>query len=147
MDQLSYKTAFKRKEDVEPQWHLIDATNMVVGRLATEIAKLIRGKHKPDFTPHINGGDKVVVINAEKVRFTGKKRYQKEYVRYTGYPGGQRRETPDRLYERKPERILYKAVRGMLPNNRLRQPFLKNLFIYAGEEHPHKPQDPQPYNF
>lgn len=143
MEALTYKTVSKRNQDVKPQWYVIDATNQVVGRLATQIAGIIRGKHRPDFTPHINGGDKVVVINADKVRFTGNKMTQKEYVRYTGYPGGQRRETPERLMRRFPERILMKAVRNMLPKNRLQQPFMKNLFVYAGPEHPHTAQQPQ----
>ena len=143
MDAISYKTVSKRKEDVQPTWYVVDATNKVVGRLATEIARIIRGKHRPDFTPNINGGDKVVVINADKVRFTGNKMSQKLYIRHSNYPGGQRSETPERLMRRFPERILMRAVHNMLPKNRLQQPFMRNLFVYAGTEHPHEAQQPQ----
>lgn len=143
MDTLSYKTRSVSSQQAERTWHLIDAENKVVGRLASEIAKIIRGKNKPSFTPHDNTGDKVVVINADKVRFTGKKMDQKEYIRHTGYPGGQRVTTPTEVLAKKPERILHNAVKGMLPKNKLQKPYLKNLFIYTGTEHPHEAQKPK----
>jgi large subunit ribosomal protein L13 len=140
---LSYRTVSANKQTVSRDWILIDAENQVVGRLAAKIANLVRGKHKPYFTPHVDCGDKVVVINADKIRFTGKKMSDKVYLHYTGYPGGQRSITPDKLMAKKPEEVLTLAVRGMLPGNKLRKEFLKNLFIYAGSEHPHQAQNPK----
>lgn len=144
MDTLSYKTISAKKETVSRDWILVDAENMVVGRLASQIANIIRGKNKPSFSPHVNCGDKVVVINAEKVRFTGKKETDKQYIRHTGYPGGQRFASPKILLATKPEEVLLNAVKGMLPGNKLRKEFLKNLFIYAGSDHPHTAQNPKP---
>ena len=143
MDTLSYKTRSANKETVEKNWVLIDAEDQVLGRLASGVAYLLRGKHKPDFTPHVDGGDNVIVINADKVKLTGKKMTDKEYVRYTGYPGGKRISTPQDLMKKFPERIIEKAVKGMLPKNRLGKDIYRNLFVYAGEEHPHKAQKPQ----
>lgn len=142
MDTLSYKTVSANKQTVDHKWFIIDAENQVVGRLASEIAMIIRGKTKASFTPHVNCGDKVVVINAEKVRFTGKKMQDKEYIHYTGYPGGQRFTTPAKLMDKKPGQVLLNAVTGMLPGNKLKKVYLKNLFIYAGTEHPHAAQNP-----
>lgn len=147
MDTISFKTKSANKSTVEKKWYLVDAENMVVGRVATRIANIIRGKHKPSFTPHVDCGDKVVVINAEKVRFTGKKMNKKEYIRYTGYPGGQRSITPREVIDKHPERILEYAVKGMLPNNKLRKVFLKNLHVYAGTEHGHAAQQPEKLEF
>lgn len=146
MNTPSYKTISASKATASHNWLIIDAENQVVGRLATTIANLIRGKNKPDFTPHDNTGDKVIVINAEKIRFTGNKMNDKEYLHYTGYPGGQRSTTPAKLLVRKPTEILHNAVHGMLPGNKLKAQYLKNLFLYAGTEHPHGPQNPQPYD-
>lgn len=143
MDSLSYKTVSVSKETANKRWFVIDADGEVVGRLASQIAKILRGKNKPDFTPHCDCGDFVVVVNAEKVRFTGKKMHDKVYTRHTGYPGGQRFETPAGYLERRPTVVLEKAVKGMLPRTRLGAAQLKNLKIYAGAAHPHEAQTPQ----
>jgi large subunit ribosomal protein L13 len=143
VDTLSYKTVSANKQTVVHNWHLIDAEDLIVGRLASKIAMLIRGKHKATFTPHVNCGDKVIVINAEKVRFTGKKMTDKQYIHYTGYPGGQRFASPAILLSYKPDEVIRKAVHGMLPGNKLRKEYLKNLHIYAGAEHPHTAQNPK----
>lgn len=143
VDSLSYKTSFANKDSVNHNWYLVDAEDKVVGRLASEIARLIRGKHKPDFTPHVNCGDKVVVINADKVRFTGNKFEQKIYRSYSGYPSGQKEKTPRELHEYKPNEILRKAVLGMLPKNKLQKRFMNNLFLYAGPEHQQEAQQPE----
>jgi len=145
VDTLSYKTISANKQTVVQNWHIIDAENQIVGRLATTLANLIRGKHKASFTPHVNTGDKVIVINAEKIRFTGKKMSDKIYLHYTGYPGGQRAATPERILAKKPTEVLRKAVQGMLPGNKLDKEFMKNLFLYAGTDHPHAAQNPKPY--
>lgn len=149
MDTLSYKTQSETKEaaTANRKWYIIDADGEVVGRLSSRIAHVLRGKHKPSYTPHIDCGDCVVVINAEKVRFTGSKMDQKEYLRYTGYPGGQRSTTPKELLEKKPYAIIEKAVKGMLPKNRLGRQMFKKLFVYVGSEHPHQAQKPEPFNF
>lgn len=149
MDTLSYKTQSQTKEAAikDRNWYIIDADGEVVGRLCSRIAHVLRGKHKPSYTPHIDCGDCVVVINAEKVRFTGSKMEQKEYLRYTGYPGGQRSTTPKELLEKKPFAVIEKAVKGMLPKNRLGRQMFKKLFVYAGDEHPHAAQKPEPFNF
>jgi large subunit ribosomal protein L13 len=144
VDTLSYKTISANKQTVSVQWHVIDAENQVVGRLASRIAMILRGKHKPSFTPHVNCGDKVIVVNADKIRFTGKKLTDKQYIHYTGYPGGQRFASPAQLLERKPTEVLYNAVYGMIPATKLRKPQLANLHIYAGPEHPHEAQAPRP---
>lgn len=144
MNTLSYPTRSLRKEDVEKKWFVVDAENKTVGRLASQVARIIRGKHKPSFTPHVDCGDVVVIVNAEKVRFSGKKMHQKQYVRYTGYPGGQRFITPGRLLASHPERVLELAIRRMLPKNRLgRHIFVHNLKVYAGSIHPHQAQNPE----
>ncbi len=143
MSTLRYKTRFANRQTVQHNWYLIDAEGQVVGRLASKIANIIRGKHKADFTPHVNSGDKVIVINAEKVRFTGKKWDNKYYRSYSNYPGGLKLKTPRQLLAKKPTEILRKAVKGMLPKNRLQKQYLKNLFIYTGTEHPHQAQKPQ----
>ena len=143
MNTLSYKTTNANAANVERKWHVVDADGEVVGRLASKIAHVLRGKHKPDFTPHFDNGDHVIVINADKVRFTGQKFNQKEYLRHTGYPGGQRKATPRQIMARKPEIILETAVRGMLPKTKLGRAQFKKLHVYVGTEHPHAAQKPE----
>ena len=140
MDSLSYKTISSNAATVNKEWVVIDATNEVLGRLASQVAKILRGKNKPSFTPHVDCGDYVVVINADKVRLTGKKMTDKVYVRHTGYPGGQRFATPADYLQKRPTFVLEKAVRGMLPKNRLGDAIFRNLKVYAGAEHPHTAQ-------
>ena len=130
------------ENDVNRQWFIVDAAGKSVGRISTEIARVLRGKHKPQFTPNQDTGDFVVVINAEKVRFTGKKWSEKEYISYTGYPGGQRFATPEELLAKHPTRIVEYAVHGMLPKNKLGNAIKGNLYIYTGPEHPHEAQQP-----
>ncbi len=143
MDSLSNKTIFANAATADKQWVIIDAEGEIVGRLASQIAKILRGKNKPSFTPHVDCGDNVIVINAEKVRMTGKKMTDKVYVRHTGYPGGQRFATPATQLARKPEFVIQHAVKGMLPKNRLGSAIMKNLKVYAGSEHPHVAQSPR----
>ncbi|MGB1217369.1 MAG: 50S ribosomal protein L13 [Saprospiraceae bacterium] len=147
MDTLSYKTKSLRKEDVEKKWYVIDATNQTVGRLSSQIAIMLRGKHKPSFTPHVDCGDNIIVINAEKVRFTGNKMKQKIYQRYSGYMGGQSSKTAEQILASKPTDILEKAVKGMLPKNRLGRVMFHNMFVYTGTEHPHEAQKPEVLTF
>jgi large subunit ribosomal protein L13 len=134
-----------RPASVERKWHLIDAEGQTLGRLATEIARLLRGKNKPQYTPHVDTGDFVVVVNAEKVVVTGKKAEQKVYRRHTGYPGGLKETSYEVMLERKPTEILRKAVKGMMPRTRLGRQQFRKLKIYAGPEHPHEAQAPEPY--
>ena len=143
MDALSYKTKFANKATAEKEWLLVDAENEVVGRLASKVAILLRGKHKTSFTPHSDSGSNVVIINADKVRFTGNKLTDKEYVRYTGYQGGQRFTTPKKLLAAKPEEILTHAIHGMLPKGRLGRVLNTNVRIYAGTQHDHEAQQPK----
>ncbi|MDR3297175.1 MAG: 50S ribosomal protein L13 [Prevotellaceae bacterium] len=142
MDTLSYKTVSQNVATVQKNWVVVDATNEVVGRLAASVAYMLRGKNKPGFTPHVDCGDNVIIINAEKIRFTGDKMTDKQYVRYTGYPGGQRFTTPAELLKKKPYGVLEHAVKGMLPKNRLGAALFRNLHVYAGSEHPHEAQKP-----
>ena len=143
MEAISYKTVSANKETVNKGWVIIDAENEVLGRLASEVAFILRGKNKTNFTPHVDTGDNVIVINAEKVKLTGKKLTDKEYVRHTGYPGGQRFATPKQLLEKKPTDVIRKAVSGMLPKNKLGDALRRNVYIYAGAEHPHTAQQPK----
>lgn len=143
MDSLSYKTSSLNAATVQKEWVLIDAQDEVLGRLASQVAKILRGKNKPGFTPHVDCGDNVIVINADKVKLTGKKMTDKVYVRHTGYPGGQRFATPADYLKKKPEFVIEKAVKGMLPKNRLGAALLRNLKVYAGAEHPHAGQNPK----
>lgn len=143
MDTLTYKTISANKETVTKDWLLVDAENEVLGRFASVVAKLIRGKNKTNFTPHVDCGDNVIVINAEKIRLTGNKLTEKEYVRHTGHPGGQRFSTPKELLSKNPTEVIEKAIKGMLPKNRLGAQLLKNLYLYAGNEHPHAAQQPK----
>ena len=147
MNTLSYKTVSANKKTVDKQWVVVDAQGEILGRLSSNIAKVIRGKNKPSFTPHVDCGDNVIVINADKVKLTGDKMSDKVYVRYTGYPGGQRFITPKELMAKHPTRIIEKAVRGMLPKNRLGRAIFKNLHVYAGNEHPHAAQNPKEIKF
>ena len=146
MDTLSYKTISANKMTVKKNWLLVDANDEILGRMASKVAFLLRGKHKPDFTPHVDSGDNVIVINAEKIRLTGNKMSDKKYVSHTGYPGGQRFTNPKALLEKKPGAVVEKAVRGMLPKNRLGNAVFKNLYVYAGESHPHEAQNPTKVN-
>ena len=145
MESLSYKTISANAATVTKEWVLIDATNAVLGRLAAQVAKILRGKDKPSFTPHVDCGDNVIIINAEKVRLTGKKLTDKEYVRHSGYPGGIRLTTPAEYLKKNPEFIIEKAVKGMLPRTRLGAAQMRNL-KYAGGEHPHAAQAPRTIN-
>ena len=147
MNTLSYKTTNANKQTVDAKWHVVDADGLVVGRLASQIAHILRGKHKPSYTPHVDCGDHVIVLNAEKVRFTGSKMDKKEYVRHTGYPGGQRRATPRELLAKHPERIIEKAVKGMLPKTKLGRQMYKKLHVVIGSEHNHQAQKPQELKF
>ncbi len=147
MNTLSYKTVSANKKTVDKQWIVVDAQGEILGRLSSNIAKVIRGKNKPSFTPHVDCGDNVIVINADKIKLTGDKMSDKVYVRYTGYPGGQRFITPKELMAKHPTRVIEKAVRGMLPKTRLGRAIFKNLYIYAGNEHPHAAQNPKQVKF
>jgi large subunit ribosomal protein L13 len=137
------KTPLPTPEILDPKWYLIDAADQRLGRLATEIASILRGKNKPIFTPHLDAGDFVIVVNAEKVAVTGKKREQKLYRRHSGRPGGMKVETFDKLQARIPERIIEHAVKGMLPKNTLGRKLFTKLKVYAGPEHPHQAQQPE----
>ncbi len=147
MNTLSYKTKSERKEDVVRSWYVIDGDGAIVGRTATSIANVLRGKHKPSYTPHIDTGDNVIVINAEKMRFTGSKLDQKEYDHYTGYPGGRKTRTAKEMFEKKPIAVIEKAVKGMLPKNKLGRAMFKKLYVYEGAQHPHQAQKPEPFKF
>lgn len=146
MDTLSYKTVSGNKATANKQWLLVDAEGQTVGRLASKVSKLIRGKHKVNFTPHADCGDNVIVINAEKVSFSGTKLVNKEYVRYTGYPGGQKFTSAQEMLSKHPERLIEKAVKGMLPKNKLGNRLFTNLKVYVGTEHNQEAQKPQVFN-
>ncbi len=142
MDSRSYKTLSANKQSVEKQWLVVDVEGQILGRAASKIASLLRGKHKPSYTPHVDCGDNVIVLNADKIRMTGNKWYQKEYIRHTGYPGGQRVIGANDMLLKHPERIVEMAVRGMLPKTKLGRQMFRNLRVYAGAEHPHAAQEP-----
>jgi large subunit ribosomal protein L13 len=146
MDAVSYKTISANKEIVKKEWVLIDAEEMIVGRLATAVARILKGKNKPYYTPSFDCGDNVIIINAEKVRFTGNKWTDKQYVHHTTYPGGQRFATPKEVMRKYPERILEHAIKGMLPKNKLGAQLYRNLHIYCGPNHPHEAQQPKLIN-
>lgn len=143
MESLSYKTISVNADTATKEWFVIDATDAVVGRLASQVAKILRGKNKPSYTPHVDCGDNVIIINADKVRFSGKKMTDKVYVRHTDYPGGQRFATPANYMEKRPTFVVEKAIKGMLPKNRLGAVLLGNLKVYAAAEHPHTAQTPK----
>lgn len=138
------KTVSMRAEDVRHSWFVVDAEDKVLGRLATEVARRLRGKHKPEYTPHVDTGDYIVVVNAEKVRVTGAKTTDKMYYRHSGYPGGIKSRSFEQMRDSHPERIIEKAVKGMLPRNPLGRAMLKKLKVYSGGEHPHSAQQPEP---
>ena len=145
MDTLSYKTISANKETATKEWVVVDATDQVLGRLATKVAKLLRGKYKPNFTPHVDCGDNVIIINADKIVLTGNKMTDREYLRYSGYPGGQKVSTPQSILA-KPngaDRLLHKVVKGMLPKNKLASRLITNLYVYAGPKHKHEAQNPK----
>jgi large subunit ribosomal protein L13 len=146
VDTLSYKTISANKATVDKQWVLVDAEGQSLGRLASKVAKLLRGKYKPNFTPHVDCGDNVVVINAEKIVLTGNKWNDKTYIRHTGYPGGQRSRTAQELLDKHPERLVEQAVKGMLPKNRLGADLFRNLRVYVGAEHDQEAQKPKAIN-
>ena len=143
MDTLSYKTVSANKNTVQKEWVLVDATDQILGRLASRVAMILRGKHKASFTPHVDCGDNVIIINAEKIKLTGNKLTQREYVRHTGYPGGQRTETVESMLKRKPTAVIEKSVKGMLPKNRLGADLFRNLHVFVGDAHPHEAQQPK----
>jgi len=142
VDTLSYKTVSANKATVQKNWLLVDAENETVGRLASKVAYLVRGKHKTNYTPHVDCGDNVIIVNADKVRFTGSKLNDKVYTRHTGYPGGQRFATPRELLATKPEKVLELAISRMLPKTKLGDRLRRNVFVYAGTEHKHEAQNP-----
>ena len=143
MDTLSFKTISANKATVQKEWVIVDATDLVLGRMGSKVAKILRGKYKPSFTPHVDCGDNVIIINAKNVKLTGSKWSDRVYLRYTGYPGGQRDITPEKLMEKSPERLIKKVVKGMLPKNRLGAKLLGNLYVFAGAEHDKQAQQPK----
>ena len=143
MDTQSYKSVYLNKETVKKEWVVIDATDLALGRLASRVALVLRGKNKPGFTPNVDCGDNVIVVNAEKVALSGKKMTDRVYTRYTGYPGGQRFTTPKEILQTRPAELIRRAVKGMLPKTRLGDKILGNLFVYAVPEHPHQAQQPR----
>lgn len=141
------KTVTPKIEDIERKWYIVDARNQVLGRLAAQVARILKGKHKPIYTPHLDVGDHVIIINADKVRVTGRKAQQKVYKRYSGYPGGLKEIVYEKMMEKHPERILEHAIKGMLPKNRLGRKMFKKLRVYAGDQHPHIAQKPEEIKF
>jgi len=147
VDTLSYKTVSANKATVEKNWVVVDADSQILGRLSSQIAKVIRGKHKPSYTPHVDCGDNVIVINADRIKLTGKKWDDKVYIRHTGYPGGQRSTTAKELKAKSSTLLVENAVRGMLPKNRLGRALFGNLYVYEGAEHPHEAHKPKELKF
>ncbi len=143
VDTLSFKTISANKATVNKEWVVVDATGQSLGRICSKVAKLLRGKYKPNFTPHVDCGDNVIIINADKVVLTGNKWNDRIYYKHTGYPGGQREVTPAQLMAKGEDRLFRKVVKGMLPKNRLGDKLLKNLYVYAGSEHKHEAQQPK----
>ncbi|MBT8384994.1 MAG: 50S ribosomal protein L13 [Bacteroidia bacterium] len=146
MNTLSYKTVSANKATTNKEWVLVDADGQTLGRFASKVAMLIRGKYKPNYTPHVDCGDNVVVINAEKIKLTGKKWTDRSYIRHTGYPGGQRSLTVSEMFHKDPTRLIEKAVKGMLPKNKLGSALFRNLYVYAGTEHNQAAQNPKAIN-
>ncbi|MCF7567445.1 50S ribosomal protein L13 [Sabulilitoribacter arenilitoris] len=146
MDTLSYKTISANKATANKEWVLVDAEGQALGRLSSKVAKLLRGKHKPNFTPHVDCGDNVIIINAEKITLSGNKWNDKSYIRHTGYPGGQRSLTATELYGKDPARVVEKSVKGMLPKNKLGADLFRNLTVVVGSEHKHEAQKPKTIN-
>ena len=147
MSKLHFTTKHANEATVKRNWYVVDGTNQTVGRMCSRIAAVLRGKTKPTYTPHVDTGDFIIVINAEKVVLTGDKLNQKMYDHYTGYPGGLKEETASNLQKRRPEMLIERAVKGMLPKNRLGRKMVKKLFVYAGAEHPHVAQQPKELKF
>jgi len=143
MNTLSYKTVSANKATVNKQWYVIDADGEILGRLSSQVAKILRGKKKPDFTPHVDCGDNVIILNAHKIKLTGNKWADKTYISHTGYPGGQRTINAESLMAKKPTEMVRKAIKGMLPKNRLAAEQLKNVYIYDSAEHDHEAQKPK----
>ncbi len=139
-----FRTYVPKKEEIQKKWYVVDATGKVLGRLASRIAAILRGKHKPIYSPHLDCGDCVIVINADKIKLTGKKWDKKIYYWHTGYPGGLKQRTAREIFQKRPEELIIRAVRGMLPKNKLRDRMMKHLKVYAGPEHPHAAQKPEP---
>jgi large subunit ribosomal protein L13 len=140
---LSYKTISANSATVNKEWYVVDATDQILGRLSSKVARILRGKNKTNFTPHVDCGDNIIIINAGKIRMTGNKMTQKEYFSHTGYPGGQRVASPAEWLSKNPKKVIEHAVKGMLPKNRLGRAIFKNLHVYAGMEHPHEAQQPK----
>ena len=143
MDTLSYKTISANKATVQIEWVVVDATDQVLGRLSAKVAKLLRGKYKPSYTPHVDCGDNVIIINADKVILTGNKWTDRVYLNFTGYPGGQKKTSPAELIKKGEAKLFNRVVKGMLPKNKLGAQLLRNLYVYAGSEHPHAAQQPK----
>ena len=143
MDTLSYKTISANKATVQKEWVVVDATDQILGRMGAKVAKLLRGKYKPSFTPNADCGDNVIIINADKVKMTGNKWNDRVYVRHTGYPGGQRFTSPAKVLAKDPTKLYRKVIGGMLPKNKLSDAIIGNLYVYAGTEHPHAAQSPK----
>ena len=147
MNTLSYRTTNATNATVEREWLLVDAAGQTVGRLASRVARVLRGKHKPSYTPHVDTGDYVVIVNADQVVFNGAKETDKVYLRHSGYPGGQKATTPERVRATHPERILEHAIKGMLPKTKLGRAMYRKLHVYAGPEHPHAAQQPKEFTY
>lgn len=147
MNTLSYRTRSVSKDEVQRKWYVVDAEGETLGRLSTRIASVLRGKHRATYTPHDDCGDFVIVVNAEKVRLTGNKMTQKVYTTFSGYPGGQKQATADKVLQRRPEILIENAVRGMLPKNKLGRAMFKKMFTYVGPNHEHAAQKPEPFKF
>ncbi|MBS3737960.1 50S ribosomal protein L13 [Mesohalobacter halotolerans] len=146
MDTLSYKTVSANTQTVDKQWVLVDAEGQTLGRLSSAVAKILRGKNKPNYTPHVDCGDNVAIINADKIELKGKKWDDKVYISHTGYPGGQRTKTATQIFEKHPERLIEKAIKGMLPKNKLGADLFTNLRVFTGEEHNLEAQKPKKIN-
>ena len=143
MNTLSYKTESANEATVTKDWVVLDAQSQVLGRFSSQVARLIRGKHKPNFTPHVDCGDNVIVINSDKIRLTGKKADQKTYISHSGYPGGQKVRSLKQMMDKTSTKVIENAVRGMLPKNRLGRAIFRNLYVYEGADHPHAAQNPK----
>jgi large subunit ribosomal protein L13 len=140
---LSFKTVSANSATVNKEWILVDAEDAILGRLSSKVAKMLRGKNKPNFTPHVDCGDNVIVINADKIKLSGKKMDQREHFTHSGYPGGQKRTTPAQIMAKRPEQLIEHAIKGMLPKNKLGAQLFRNLFVYTGSAHPHEAQQPK----
>jgi large subunit ribosomal protein L13 len=147
MSKLHFVTKHANAATVKRTWYVVDGTNQTVGRMCSRIALMLRGKHKASYTPHVDTGDYIIITNADKVVFTGNKLEQKIYINFSGYPGGKKEETAENLLKRRPDAVLERAVKGMLPKNRLGRAMVKKLFVYAGAEHPHGAQNPKELKF